>query len=215
MLKMRLKFFVCLALCSFSSLTSVVAQQVETPSLSIPGGEFVLNQNVVVTCATPGATIHYTIGNSTTEILIPTENDPVIASGGSILIERQRGIAFKAFKTGLTPSEFVSGDYRVTGQVSAGGNHTATLVSNGEVWTWGSNTNGELGDGTSGAAPRTTPTRVRTDAANYLANITAVAAGTSHTLALKSDGTVVSWGLNSSGQLGDGTTVQKSYPVPV
>ncbi len=42
-----------------------------------------------------------------------------------------------------------------------------------------------------------------------------VAAGTSHTLALKADGTVWASGLNSSGQLGDGTTTRRSAPVPI
>jgi alpha-tubulin suppressor-like RCC1 family protein len=199
----------------FVTLFAAVAagQQVDPPMLSIPGGDYAVNQSLVVNCTTPGATIHYRTANSMAELLEPTENDPIIASGGSILIERQRSIGFKAFKTGMTPSDWIADDFRVTGQLAAGGNHTVALRSNGEVWAWGSNTNGELGDGTSGTTPRPTPTRVRTDASNYLSNVRAVAAGTSHTVALKSDGTVVAWGLNSSGQLGDGTVVQKLYPV--
>lgn len=190
-------------------------QQVDPPVLSIPGGDYVVNQSLTVTCATSGATIHYRTANSMAELVEPTENDPVIASGESIPIERQRTIGFKAFKAGMTPSDWIADDFRVTGQLAAGGNHTAALRSNGEVWAWGSNTNGELGDGTSGTTPRPTPVRVRADASNFLSNVRAVAAGTSHTVALKADGTVVAWGLNSSGQLGDGTVVQKLYPVTV
>jgi alpha-tubulin suppressor-like RCC1 family protein len=191
-------------------------QQVATPTISATGADYpVLEQTVTVSCSTAGATIHYTVGASTIGLPVPTESDPVIASGGSFFVDRTFGIAFKAFKSGLTPSDSVGADYKITGKLAAGGNHTVALKSNGDVWAWGSNTNGELGDGTSGTAPRTTPTRVRTDASNFLVNVKSVAAGTSHTLALKSDGTVVAWGLNSSGQLGDGTTTQRLYPVTV
>lgn len=43
--------------------------------------------------------------------------------------------------------------------------------------------------------------------------VSAVAAGTSRTLALKSDGTVWAWGLNTNGQFGDGTTTQRAAPM--
>lgn len=42
-----------------------------------------------------------------------------------------------------------------------------------------------------------------------------VASGNNFTMALREDGTVWAWGLNSSGQLGDGTKVTRSYPVRV
>src|SRR3954468_4767834 len=43
----------------------------------------------------------------------------------------------------------------------------------------------------------------------------AIAAGGSHTVALKNDGTVWTWGYNQNGQLGDGTTTQRTAPVQV
>lgn len=48
-----------------------------------------------------------------------------------------------------------------------------------------------------------------------LTDVTAVAAGVSHSLALKSDGTIWTWGENSSGQLGDGTETLRATPVQV
>lgn len=45
--------------------------------------------------------------------------------------------------------------------------------------------------------------------------MTAVAGGASHSLALKFDGTVWAWGLNTNGQLGDGTTTLRTAPVPI
>jgi alpha-tubulin suppressor-like RCC1 family protein len=43
----------------------------------------------------------------------------------------------------------------------------------------------------------------------------AISGGYSHCLALKADGTIWAWGYNRSGQLGDGTTINKSFPVQV
>ena len=51
--------------------------------------------------------------------------------------------------------------------------------------------------------------------ARFLTNAIAVASGTNHSLAILCNGTVVTWGLNSFGQLGDGTTTQRLYPVLV
>lgn len=202
-------------LVSFVSCAASFAQQVATPTLSLAGGNYFAEQTLIITCTTPGATIHYTLGDSFAQTTDPTEADPVIASGGSILVDRNMGVAFRAFKQGSTPSEWAGDEFRITGQLAAGGNHTIALKSNGDVWAWGSNTNGEIGDGTAGTGPRSVPTRVRTNASTFLTSVKSVAAGTSHGVALKSDGTVVAWGLNSSGQLGDGTTVQKLFPVAV
>ena len=48
-----------------------------------------------------------------------------------------------------------------------------------------------------------------------MSNVVAAAGGTSHSLAAKGDGTVWAWGLNSNGQIGDGTTTQRNAPVQV
>ena len=77
------------------------------------------------------------------------------------------------------------------------------------MWAWGSNSNGQLGDGTFNFHP--TPTQVP-----GLANIIAIAAGQSHSLALKNDGTLWAWGFNGNGQVGDGTSGNnKLSPVAV
>jgi len=93
--------------------------------------------------------------------------------------------------------------------VAAGGNHSVALKDDGTVWAWGSNFKGEVGDGTT--TQRTSPVQV----SGSLSNVTGIAAGNNHTMALKNDGTVWAWGLNTSGQLGDGTTSQRNSPVQI
>jgi alpha-tubulin suppressor-like RCC1 family protein len=93
--------------------------------------------------------------------------------------------------------------------VAAGNEHSLALKSDGTVWGWGSNSNGQLGNGAT-AGSQTTPVQV-----SGLTNVTAIAAGVNFSLALKSDGSVWAWGYNGSGQLGDGTTTDRLTPVYV
>lgn len=93
--------------------------------------------------------------------------------------------------------------------LAAGELHTCALKTDGSVWCWGENEFGQLGDGT--LTQRNAPTAV--DALS--SDVTALAAGYKFTCALKTDGSAWCWGLNSSGQLGDGTTVNRSVPTAV
>jgi alpha-tubulin suppressor-like RCC1 family protein len=95
-------------------------------------------------------------------------------------------------------------------EISAGGEHTLMLKTNGTVWAWGSNWSGQLGDGTT--INRITPVQVEEQPGIPLTGVSAISAGTSHSLALKSDGTVWAWGWNGNGQLGNGTTVNLTMP---
>lgn len=87
--------------------------------------------------------------------------------------------------------------------------YTAALLSDGTLSTWGANGNGQLGDGTRTSS--NTPTRVP-DFPPSGTTVTAVATGGGHTSALLSDGTLYTWGVNSSGQLGDGTNEDALSP---
>jgi alpha-tubulin suppressor-like RCC1 family protein len=94
--------------------------------------------------------------------------------------------------------------------ITAGpGSHTLALKSDGTVWGWGYNGYGELGDGSSGNF------RYNIVRASDLTSIIAIAGVDDHSLAVKSDGTVFSFGLNGNGQLGDGSITQRLVPVPV
>jgi alpha-tubulin suppressor-like RCC1 family protein len=95
-----------------------------------------------------------------------------------------------------------------TPQISSGGAHSLSLKSDGTVWAWGYNYDGQLGDGS--ITDSSTPVQV-----SSLSGVIAVAGGGSHSLALKSDGTVWAWGNNGEGQLGDGTITRRTTPVQV
>jgi alpha-tubulin suppressor-like RCC1 family protein len=99
--------------------------------------------------------------------------------------------------------------------VAAGAAFSMALSSDGAVWTWGLNGNGQLGDGTLTfkSAPVQVIAPVLPPSTN--AKVVAIAAGGAFSLALKSDGTLLAWGANSNGQLGDGTTTQKLTPTMV
>ncbi|MEI6715084.1 MAG: autotransporter-associated beta strand repeat-containing protein, partial [Verrucomicrobiota bacterium] len=92
--------------------------------------------------------------------------------------------------------------------VSAGDVSSIFLKSDGTVWGVGANSNGELGDGTT--TGRSTPVQM-----SGVNNVVQARMGSwaSHTLLLKSDGSVYGTGLNAYGQLSDGTTTSRSTPV--
>src|SRR5262249_8094691 len=96
--------------------------------------------------------------------------------------------------------------------IAAGDYHTVALRNDGTVWAWGNNGLGQLGDDT--FTGRQTPVQVKgLNGVGFLTNIVAIAAGTSHTLAIRRDGAVFAWGYNSSSQLGDGTQSNRKTPV--
>ncbi|MQY10661.1 hypothetical protein SRB5_07730 [Streptomyces sp. RB5] len=93
--------------------------------------------------------------------------------------------------------------------IAAGDQHSLALTSDGRVLAWGRNDLGQLGDGTT--VERHLPVYVDLPPG---VTVTAIAAGTGgqHSLALTSDGRVLSWGWNAYGQLGDGTTTDRPDP---
>jgi hypothetical protein len=93
-------------------------------------------------------------------------------------------------------------------QVTFKGDHTAAIKTDGTLWTWGSNNNGQLGNNGSGTF-ETTPVTTFAGGTNWKQ----VAGGISHTAAIKTDGTLWTWGRNSYGQLGDNTAINRSTPV--
>ena len=94
-------------------------------------------------------------------------------------------------------------------QVAAGDAHTIAVRTDSTLWAWGDNTSGQLGDGNDGpSAGQLAPLQIGT-------GYRLTAAGASHTIAVKADGTLWAWGSNSRGQLGDGTTTNRNAPIQV
>ena len=83
--------------------------------------------------------------------------------------------------------------------LATGKNHTLALSDKGEVWAWGANTAGQLGQGNLNSL--TKPTRVLINAV-----IRAIAAGDTHSLAIDANGRLYAWGSNNLGQLGTVTS---------
>ncbi len=104
-------------------------------------------------------------------------------------------------------------------QVSAGNEHSLALGSDGNVYAWGYNGFGQLGDGTS--TDRNAPVRVKTPDRKTYPDLPAdftylqVSAGTYHSLAVGSDGNAYAWGASGNGRLGDGTSSNRYAPVRV
>jgi alpha-tubulin suppressor-like RCC1 family protein len=93
-------------------------------------------------------------------------------------------------------------------QVSAGNVHTASVKTDGTIWTWGSNLQGRLGDGT--VVSRSSPVQI-----GALTGWAQVSAGNGHTASIKTDGTLWAWGANSFGRLGQNNIIDRSSPVQV
>ncbi len=95
--------------------------------------------------------------------------------------------------------------------ITVGYRYTCAAMASGTATCWGNNEYGQLGNGTTGGdigSPMPVPV-------SNLDHVTRIGAGVGHTCALISDGTVECWGLNLSGQLGNGTNTNSSIPTKV
>jgi alpha-tubulin suppressor-like RCC1 family protein len=110
---------------------------------------------------------------------------------------------------------------RPTLAVAAGSQHSLALTVDGSIWAWGGNNAGQLGDGTT--TDQVWPVQVQRVVGmagdepilEILHSVIAISAGDRHSLALLADGTVLAWGANTNGELGDGTTTKRTTPVVV
>lgn len=95
-------------------------------------------------------------------------------------------------------------------EVDAGGGHSLGIKSDGSLWAWGENFGGQLGNGTQGFVPVTIPVQITSEM-----NWEKVSAGSYHSLAIKTDGTLWTWGFNGSDNLGLGTEYPGYVTAPV
>ncbi len=93
--------------------------------------------------------------------------------------------------------------------ISASPYHILAVRTDGTLWAWGDDHDGQLGDGYF---------EVRSDQPKLIGTNTnwqVVAAGDYHSVALRTDGTLWSWGLNNYGQLGNGDQLRTNQPQPI
>ena len=150
--------------------------------------------------------------NGVTAIAVGWHHTVALMSDGTVVAWGNNGygqLGDNSTTSSLTPTP-VPGLSGVTA-IAAGGRHTVALKSDGTLVAWGDNGEGQIGDGNTTTFSRLTPTPV----AGKLRGVTAIAAGGAHTVALKSDGSVVAWGRNGVGQLGDGSTTNRRDPISV
>jgi alpha-tubulin suppressor-like RCC1 family protein len=135
------------------------------------------------------------VSASASHVLALTDAGTVLSWGAG-----QYGQLGNGGNTGSATPSVVPGLAAVRQVVTSSNDSSYALRTDGSVVAWGSNDNGELGEGST--ASRRSPVAVT----GLARPVTAIAAGGYHGLALLDDGTVAAWGANFSGQLGDGTT---------
>ncbi len=94
--------------------------------------------------------------------------------------------------------------------VASGGYRGSAIKQDGTIWTWGSNSRGQLGINASTTTYRSSPVQV-----GSLTTWAKLYASQGNNFAIKTDGTLWAWGLNTYGNLGDGTVVDRSSPVQI
>ncbi len=117
----------------------------------------------------------------------------------------------------MTVTSSAQGGFTAT-RIAAGGLFSLALDVNGSVWAWGNSYGGQLGDGLSITAINAAQGPAQVVGLNrngILGSVKAIATGGSHSLALLNDGSVVAWGYDNYGQLGDNSIVSSSVPVQV
>ena len=170
-------------------------------SLFSDSGPFSLNAT-----SSSGLPVSYTITAGSG--VVNLSGDIVTPTGifGPVTIRAsQAGNANYGAAEDVYSSFYVSAPQSPISETAVGRDFTVILRQDGTLWSWGSNTIGQLGQ--SDRIDRSSPTRIGTDT-----DWATVRTGSSHTLALKSDGSLWAWGNNSGGRLGDGSILSFDSP---
>ncbi len=146
-----------------------------------------------------------------TDLAVGSQHSCVVTSDGGVLCWGDNAYGQLGDGSSLSrPAPVaVSGLPAEAVTVTTGFLHTCAVTTGGAVVCWGENAKGQLGDGTT--TLRRTPVAV----AVLGSGVSQVSATFDHTCAVTTAGAVFCWGANSSGQLGDGTTTNRTTPVPV
>ena len=106
-----------------------------------------------------------------------------------------------------------NGEYIVS--IEAGGHNSAAISSTGDLYTWGSNAYGQIGNGENDKAHSYIPEKITIEDNGEVKEIKEISIGSNHSIALTSENKLYVWGDNQFGQLGNGTTTHSSTPIPM
>jgi alpha-tubulin suppressor-like RCC1 family protein len=151
-------------------------------------------------------------GGTGNDLVLQWANDQTYAWGANSYGQLgNNGTGNSSLPTSVLGSGALSGKTVVA--VSAGSFHSLALCADGTLVAWGRNDLGQLGDNSTTSS--SVPVAITNSGALSGKTVVAVSAGYYHNLALCSDGTMVAWGQNTYGQLGDGSKTNRSVPVAV
>jgi alpha-tubulin suppressor-like RCC1 family protein len=188
------------------------AQTVATPTFLSSETNSPLSITVQISSTTPGCVIHYTMNGA-----VPALVDPPFGTSGtsiSVTLTQSCTLSANAWLNGVA-SSVAQQNYEITGAISAGDEYTYGLKCDGELWAWGYNTYGNLGNATTTGTDN--PVKVVTLSATNATLLASAAAYTGFFGAAisSSNNTVYTWGANGTGNLGTGNTTNRSSPGTV
>ena len=151
----------------------------------------------------------FTVGsNNQTITPATTGGDPTSTKTYSVDGTLPDGVTFNETTGVFTGPADSAWNFTAT-QIGTGNRHTCAVTTSGGVKCWGSNTVGQLGNGT------TTDSSTPVDVVGLTSGVASITAGWAHNCAVNTNGGAKCWGSNTNGRLGDGTTTQRSTPVDV
>lgn len=169
-----------------------------------------LGTNTTISSSSPVQTI--SSGNNWKQVAVGTQGGVIsLKTDGTIWVWGQNCTGQLGDSTLVNKSSPIQlGTSNGWKSVSAGFDNTAAIKTDGSLFLWGNNSCGKLGDGT--IVTKSSP--VNTTAGNST-EWKQIALGSFHTVAVKVDGTIWSWGSNGSGQLGNGNTTDTYDPIQI
>ena len=206
-----LSFFLC-AVRAQQPITVSAPQTVSERRIDRTHFEYVMNAAIINAGAAVQGVAAKVVSSSPATVVIedtlifgtvPTQTR--IPSINTFTIRHDRSVPFDPAALQWT---ILSQGHLIVKAMATGRAHVVALKMDGSLWSWGSNSAGQLGNGTANAA--LSPVQVGSNS-----DWASVGAGSDYTVALKSNGSLWAWGANNFGQLGDGTAINKTSPVRI
>jgi alpha-tubulin suppressor-like RCC1 family protein len=200
-----------------SGVTAIAAGEIHTCALTTEGAVKCWGDNNHGQLGDSTGTAHVTpftvsgLSSGVTAIAAGYSYTCAITTGGAVECwgDNSGGQLGDGTKTDRLTPVTVSGLSSGVTAIDASFSHTCALTTGGAAKCWGSNADGQLGDGTT--TERLTPVTV----SDLSSGVTAIEAGCSHTCALTTGGAAKCWGSNADGHLGDGSGTYQLTPVSV